>query len=304
MNLDPMDTLVNSRIGLNLVIFFARITPPWLGKTIAGMIACLIASRPDSEMVRAVTANQHMASGDNLPSKTLEQRVLRMFQHSARSVFDLYHHIDDLDSADHLFVVDPSFQPLIGRPKFAEQGLVAAGLHMSGFDLALQWLCYKYLAILGLTIPSPEGGRGVEFEIRKRILMELIPGSFNGLRQAIRYLKRGGLVATGIDRPDPDYPLNPRFFGFPASLPTHHIFLALKARVPMIVVTCRLEADGCYHLIASPPIEMDHYPNRDDELLYNGEKVLSVAEDIIRMAPDQWLISLPVWPEVLKPSLK
>jgi len=69
--------------------------------------------------------------------------------------------------------------------------------------------------------------------------------------------------------------------------------------VPIMVVASRLEEDGKYHIYALPPIEMDPHPNRADELLLNAEKVLSVAGEFIRQAPLQWLISLPVWPDII-----
>jgi lauroyl/myristoyl acyltransferase len=119
------------------------------------------------------------------------------------------------------------------------------------------------------------------------------------LRRAIRHLEQGGVVATGIDRPQPDANPRPCFFGRLACLPTHYVYLALKARVPVIIVFARLEADGRYHLHASHPIEMDPYPDRFDQLRCNAEKVLSIAEGFIRQTPEQWSMTWPVWPEAL-----
>jgi KDO2-lipid IV(A) lauroyltransferase len=248
-------------------------------------------------MVRAVRSNQLVVAGDELHPKTLDKAVRGVFNYTARSIYDLYHHVHDLNKAGHLFEIESSFQPLIDRPKFDRCGLIVVGIHMSGFDLAMQWLCMNWIDPLALTIPDPEGGRWIEFEMRKRTVINLVPGSVYGLRQAIRYLKRGGMVITGIDRPQEAYHPRPRFFGRPAALPTHHIFLALKANVPVVVAASRLDEDGLYHLYASNPIDMDPYPDRTNALLYNTEKVLATAEDFIQKAPQQWLISLPVWPE-------
>ena len=54
-----------------------------------------------------------------------------------------------------------------------------------------------------LTIPSPQGGRWMEYETRRQSGVNIIPGSVKGLLQAIRHLQRGGMVMTGIDRPVP-----------------------------------------------------------------------------------------------------
>jgi len=101
---------------------------------------------------------------------------------------------------------------------------------------------------------------------------------------------------TGIDHPAPENNPRPRFFGLPAALPTHYIYLALKAKVPVVVVGSRLEEDGKQHIYASTPIIMKPYPNRADELQFNAEKVLAVVEKFIQRDPQQWLISRPVWP--------
>jgi phosphatidylinositol dimannoside acyltransferase len=294
-----IETLIESRTGLNLAAALARATPPWLGYLIAGLAARSISSRRDSDLVKAVRANQWVVSGGQLDKKSLDRVASAAFEHSARSIYDLYHYIHDPTSAGDLFVVHDSVQAILDRPEFDRRGLVVGGLHISSFDLALQWLCQQWVRPLVLTIPNPEGGRRLEFEMRRRTGMNLVPASVSGLRQAIRRLERGGIVATGIDRPQQDCDPGPCFFGRPACLPTHHVYLAIKARVPVTIVFARLEADGKYHLLASPSIEMDPYPERDKQLRCNAEKVLSMAERYIRQSPEQWSMSKPVWPEAL-----
>jgi lauroyl/myristoyl acyltransferase len=91
-----------------------------------------------------------------------------------------------------------------------------------------------------------------------------------------------------------------RFFNRPASLPSLHVFLALKARVPVVLAASRSKETGGYHLYASAPIEMDPHPDRNTELQRNGEKILKEAEKMIRQDPQQWLVPITVWPEALE----
>jgi len=294
-----MDTLVDSRAGLRFAETLARAIPPRVGHAIASFVARFLASQPRSRSVRAVRANQWVASGRVSSRESLDQAVRAVFQNAGRSIYDLYHTMQDPATAGHFFVFDPPVHVLIDRPEFDQRGLVVVGLHMSSFDLALQWMCLKWFKPLVLTLPDPQGGRRLEFEIRRRTGMNLVPASVNGMRQAIRHLRQGGIVLTGIDRPHPEYEPRPRFFGSPACLPSHHIYLALKARVPVLIVSLRLESDGKYHIGASAPIEMDFHPERMEALKYNAEKVLAVAEDLIRRAPHQWAIFQPVWPEAV-----
>jgi len=295
-----MDQLISSRIGLNLAVFLARAIPPWLGYSIARLAGLWISSRRDLALVKAVRANQWVVSGETLSRESLEKATQAVFQNSARSIYDVYHYIQNPIAAGKIFTFDPSFQAELGRPEFTQRGLVAAGLHISSFDLALQWICgMKWIKPLVLTIPNPQNGQQLEFEIRQKTGMNLVPATVSGMRQAVNHLMQGGLVATGIDRPVKDSQIRPLFFDRPASLPIHHIYLALKGDAPVVLVACHLEEDGKYHLNVSMPIEMERFPNRAQELRFNAEKVLAAAEQFIRQSPQQWSVSLPVWPEVL-----
>jgi len=198
-----------------------------------------------------------------------------------------------------MYRIDPSFQRVLDRPEFDQRGMLLGGLHTAGFDLGLRWLClYKFKPVV-LTIPSPEGGRQMEFEARRKLRMNLVPTTNQGLRTALRHLQRGGMVVTGIDHPVPGSEPQPCFFGRPAALPVDYIYLALKARVPIVVGLSRLEADGRYGIHASEPIEMEPARGRNDALRINAEKVLAAAEAFIRQSPLQWTVSLPVWPEAM-----
>jgi len=250
-------------------------------------------------MIRTVRANQWVVRGENLEKEALDRAVLETLRHSARSIFDLYHYTENPRATGRLIVLDAATRALIRRPEFDKRGLMLVGLHMSSYDLVVQWIVQQGMKPLVLTIPNPQGGRRQEYEARKKIGMNLVPASFAALRQALRHLQQGGVVATGIDRPIPAPKVRPRFFGRPAALPVHYISLAVKARVPVRIIFPNLQPDGKYHVLTSDPIEMDPHPDRATEEIQNAEKVLGVAEGFIRQAPHQWSISLPVWPEAL-----
>ncbi len=292
--------IINSSFGISLASALGRGIPPWLGHRLANFVAERIAARRNSKMVRAVRANQWVISGEKLEGAALDEAVRQTFRNAARSIFDLYHYTHDAAAPDRLIVLDQGVQQLFERQEFGQRGLVMAGLHISSFDFVLQALHLRGFRPMVLTIPDPRGGRRVEFERRKKTGMNLIPASVNALRQAIKYLQQGGAVLTGIDRPIPDAKYRPRFFGRPASLPTHHVYLAMRAHVPVMIMVTNPQPDGKYTVIKSQPIEMESHPDRQVEMLRNAEKVLSIAETFIRKAPHQWTISLPVWPEALE----
>lgn len=291
---------LDSRFSLALALLLGRLMPPSLGYALADWVATrVIAPRRDSPAVRAVRANQWVVRGEKLSSEALDRAVEETLCSTARSLFDLYHYLSSLKAARRLFVLNEVADGLTRRPEFAEDGLVIVGLHMSAFDLILQSLCRLGMKPLVLTIPNPQGGRRIEYEIRRRAGMNLLPASIPAMRQAVHHLQRGGIVLTGMDRPVDEPTLRPCFFGRPSSLPTHYTYLALKANVPVMIMVAHRESDGKYHVYTSTPLVMETRASHQEALLYNTERVLQAAEEFIRKAPHQWSISLPVWPEVM-----
>ena len=270
-----------------------------MGYRIASFAAEQIARQRNSKLIQVLRANQWVINGEVLNGEALDQIVRETLRHFAHCIFDLYHYIDDPNATREMIVLEPTFQQLAQRPEFDRRGLMVVGVHLSNFDLILQWLCKQGIKPLALTLPDPQGGRRVEYEIRKKTGMNIIPASMSALRQAIKHLERGGMVVTGIDRPIPKPVACPRFFGRPAALPMHHIFLATKAHVPVIVAVANLQKDEKYHVFASDFIEMDPYSDPEAGTLRNAEKVLAVAEQFIRKCPQQWSVPLPVWPQVM-----
>ena len=295
MNID-LQQVINSSLSLRLISSLAQRLPPRLGYHIADGLADQIARRRDTNLVRAVRANQWIVRGEKLERDMLDQVVRETLRNSARSLFDLYHYNHDFEATKRLIVFDASFHALLQQPEFDQRGLIIAGLHLGSFDLVLQWLSKNGLRPLVLTIPDPQGGRQLEYEIRQRTGLRLMPASVTAFRQALRHLQRGGMVLTGVDRPIENPKVTPRFFGRPAALPIHHVFLAVRARVPIVMTVAYHQEDGKYHVFASRPIEMDSCPNPDEAILQNAEKVLAVAETFIRRAPQQWSVPLPIWP--------
>lgn len=294
-----LQQIINSSLSLRLVSALAERLPPRLGYPLASFVADLIASQRNSKVVRAIRLNQWVATGEALTGTALDQAVRATLRQAARCLFDLYHYLGNPEAVRQLIVFEPSFQQVAQRAEFERVGLMVVGVHLSNFDLILQWVCRQGLKPLALTLPDPQGGRRLEYEIRKRTGMNIIPASVGALRMAIKHLQQGGMVVTGIDRPIPNPEACPRFFRRPAALPMHHIFLATKARVPVIVAVAHLQEDEKYHVFASDPIDMDPHPDPKASALQNAEKVLATAEEFIRRRPQQWSVPLPVWPQIM-----
>lgn len=294
-----LQRIINSSSGIRLASALAQSAPPRLGHRIAYMIADIFSSRQRAKVVRAIRLNQWVIRGRKPDAAALDAAVRETFRQSARSIFDLHHYIGNAEATRGLIVMDEGTRAMAARAEFEERGMVAVGLHMSGFDLILQWLCKQGLRPLVFTIAEPKGGRRVEYEKRQQLGMNLVPASKSGLRHSAEHLIKGGLVITGMDRPIQDPVSRPTFFGLPSALPMHPIFMALKADVPVQIFAAQYREDGHYHVLSSPMIEMERHPHREKEALLNAEKVLGMAEEFIRREPAQWSVPLAVWPELI-----
>jgi KDO2-lipid IV(A) lauroyltransferase len=287
--------LINSPSAIRSLSVIARAIPPRIGYLLCDRIAARIAARRDSALVQAVRCNQWMARGANLHRSALDNVVRETLQNTARDIYNLYHYLHNPQAMQELICMSPEACGMIQRSEFSERGMIVLGLHLSNFDFVLRSIVRPGLRSMILTIPNPQGGRGVEYEMRKQMGMNIVPASVGALRGAIKHLKNGGMLVTGLDRPIPHPNHKPKFFGQPASLPIHYVSLASKAQVPIVVMAVIQQADGKYHVFRSDFIE---YDSKRDEI-ENAENVLKRAEEFIRWAPQQWNVPLPVWPQFL-----
>ena len=294
-----LQRITNSRLGVKLVSLFGRTLPPQIGYRFADLVAGWLATRDQSSLVRGIRVNQWVIRGAGPDKKTLDQAVQDALRTIARELYSLYHFIHDPKAFHDKGVINPVARGLLERSEFSDRGLMVVGVHLSNFDYVLQSMCKLGMKAFALTIPDPQGGNRLEYEMRKKIGLNVVPASISAIRSAVEHLQLGGMVLTGIDRPVYDLKLHPVFFGQASSLPTIHIHLAMKTRVPVLVVAARLGLDERYYVSTSEPIEMEAGSDHERAIAQNAERVLKEAEVFISQAPEQWCMSLPVWPHLM-----
>lgn len=279
-------------------LWLSRTLPHGVGYRLADFVAARIASQKDSSTTRAIRANQWVVNGEDLSAAELDQIVLDTLRHTARGVFDLFHTAQDQAAMDGQIVYSDRVENLLELSIQKKLSVVGLGIHMSNFDMVAQAGYMRGLRALVISLPETGGAVERQHAMRERAGFEILPASRAALRQAVRRLQNGECVLTAIDRPVEDTKYFPRFFGRPAALPIMSIYLALKAKVPIIVLASIKQPDGKYHILASDFIEMQPHPDRNKEMIQNAEYVLEIAADFIRQAPCQWGMPKPVWPAV------
>jgi lauroyl/myristoyl acyltransferase len=149
-------------------------------------------------------------------------------------------------------------------------------------------------------VPDPPPGFQLLNESRSRSGVTVTPLSSTALRQAIRLLRRGGVVSVAGDRPVSDLDDPVPFFGRPARVPSGHVRLALSTGAAVAVAYCILSPDRQRYVAhLEPPMDLIRTGNREEEIQLNLRQILNALERVIRSWPEQWQMFVPVWADLL-----
>jgi KDO2-lipid IV(A) lauroyltransferase len=112
----------------------------------------------------------------------------------------------------------------------------------------------------------------------------------NGLRQAIRRLKRGEDLVIFADRKQTfARDISCRFFGRKTSTMTLVPILARKYRIPVVPMFIVRSDDLIHHrLLFFPELEIDYEEDKERSVKKAAQKQSDIIERIIREHPDHW----------------
>jgi KDO2-lipid IV(A) lauroyltransferase len=291
----------NSKFSIQLSILIGRYLPKQWGYRISQNLARFIAAREDLSINKAIRINQYVANDMQIDHQRLIQSCMEVLTHGGKCYVDLYQVYDNPDLLDTLVPLTNTMKEFIDL-SLDDQGYMVVAPHLSNFDLVVSSLVRHGFKGKVLSLPNPGSGYQLQNKIRESFGMELLPLGDSKLEtMIIDHLKNGGITATGVDRPIPDRKKRHyvNFFNRPSPLPLGYITTALTAEVPIIVVTAIMEPDGTYGFRHSGPIELKKYQNKLDDIMLNAERILEKVEEYIRLAPEQWLMYYPVWPDLL-----
>ena len=289
-----------SRLGVFFGMALGRLLPQEFSYRLSDFIAGRLAQNKDSPMVQAVRANQWVARGECSTSEELDAAVREVFAHAGRCFADLYRNLNSPVRLQKMSPASEDSERLVSQSQDRDFGALIVAPHLSNFDIVALANAYRGLKGRFLAFGNPTGGYKLQNRIRVAAGLEVTPIDSKTLRQAITYLRNGGFVFTGVDRPVSGKGQQLSFFGRPSPVPTGHIRLALAADVPIVVAATQMRSDGRYYVRVSEPLRLERHHDTATRIRINGEAVLRVVEGYIREKPSQWLMYYPVWPAVLQ----
>lgn len=272
--------------------------PRFIGYPLADMLGHMAANDVMSPGHRAVRLNQWMAHDGKISPRKLRQVVRCVYYNQARAVYDFYHFLNRPAEVQKLVCLTPKFSAMMQECNRGKRGTLLLMPHLTGFNLGgllLPQLGFKFLT---LSFPNPTRGYRWQNQLRNEHGMEVEPMTVSAWQRARERLQQGGTVLTGVDRPSGETEYMPMFFGRPAELPVAYTKLALSTDARMFVIGFQTKEDRTSLIDVSDEVEMEQRDDPHEEMRVNAEKVLREVERFIRMDRSQWVMFLPVWPQV------
>ena len=295
-----LQSFINGRFGIGLILILGKIIPSSIGYPLAEKMSLHLSAQKNSDIVRAARANQWIISGRSLSSEELDAQTRKTFRQTSRWLFDFYHNINNYNAIFDRVTLSPKLVKFLADRLNGDEGTILVAPHLSNFDFGGRAMVLHGFDIQVLSYPQPHGGYQWQNKLRKDIGMNVTPMSTEAMRAAKARLRNGGVVVTGMDRPLDRSNYNPRFFGYPAAVPTSYVRMALQTKSAVLVIACIGLPEENYRVECSDLIYMEPDDDPVREIEKNAEKVLREAEKFIRAYPSQWAMFYPVWPFALE----
>jgi len=283
-----------TRLGISL----GRYMPPRVGYGLARIAADIVVRRKP-EVYWTVRANLRQILGPEADDLALHQMTYQVFFHAGQTYYDFFHAIGQpKEVLAEAVRIPEEILAFVQSETARGRGVLVLAAHMSNFDLLGLCIGAQGLPIQMLSLANPQAGFHLLNYLRATAGFEVTPITPESLRAAIRRLKGGGIVLTGVDRPIPEDRELIEFFGRPAYLPVGPVRLALMTGASVIMASCYYEPDKGYDLKITGPLEMIRTGDRRQDLMTNVRQVVDILEQHVRARPEQWMMFHPVWPEL------
>ncbi len=185
----------------------------------------------------------------------------------------------------------------------AGRGVIIASAHYANPEFAVQGLAAIGIKVFALVEPlePPELGRLMR-GLRTVHGHIYEPVSFGAIKDALAWLRNGGVAAILVDRDIQKRGIVLDFCGAPARFPTGAVDLAIRTNAMLLPGWVRRTGGFKMYTRLGPPLEMIRTGNRDEDLRVNTAALLALFETHLKEDPGQWSVLDRIWPDELQPK--
>ena len=178
------------------------------------------------------------------------------------------------------------------------QGVVLASAHYANPEFAAQALAGVGLRVFALVEPlhPPELDRLMR-GLRIKHGHRYEPVGFGAIKDAMIWLRNGGIVCILIDRDIQKRGIELELCGAKAKFPTGAADLALRTD-SILLPGWVYRTDG-FKIRADigPPLELIRSGNHDEDVRVNSQRLLNLFEIVLKKDPGQWSVLEKIWPD-------
>jgi|GEM_PF-329820 len=275
----------------------ARLFPPRLAYWMAGWGGGL-AYKLSPRLRRTAGDNMRHVLGPDATEAQVQAHVRGICTNMLKNYYDLLRadrldpdeikKVAQIDGADHLL-------DILARGR----GVIMVTAHLGNLDLVMHLPSVYGIPVTGVVEHiKPERVYRYFLEQRTSHGLHLIPsdGPMIGL---IRALKQGEIVGLSCDRALTDNGYRVNFFGAPALLPDGAVRLALRTGTPLLAGFTERLPDNTFHITIEPVLRPEGVPHKSEseaDVTAGMEQMAAIMERYISRHPEQWTLSVPIWP--------
>lgn len=191
----------------------------------------------------------------------------------------------------------------LDEARAAGRGVIIASAHYANPEFAVQGLAAIGIKVFALVEPlePPELGRLMR-GLRTVHGHIYEPVSFAAIRDALTWLRNGGVSAILVDRDIQKRGIVLDFCGAPARFPTGAVDLAMRTNAMLLPGWVRRTGGFKMYTRLGPPLEMIRTGDREADLRTNTAALLALFEKHLKEDPGQWSVLDRIWPDELQPK--
>lgn len=245
---------------------------------------------------RAIVESNLAPVLEGATARQIRRVAVEVFAHFVRAYYELlYLPAVPLERVvDMVTIEGPGWQSFLETRRHG-QGVILTSTHQSSFDLAGQALAARGFPSHVLALPEQINSLAVFQQFREAAGNRVLPLSHSAIREAMRALRGGGIVATAADRPVRGQGIEVELFGRPTVLPDGQVRLAMRTGVPIYGAFCSSEKR--HYTLRFVRLEMVRSGDQDADVRENVQRIAHMIEPPIRAHPEQWHLFWRLWPQ-------
>jgi KDO2-lipid IV(A) lauroyltransferase len=250
----------------------------------AGRVAFLF---PNREKIRTLE-HLRLIYGKTWSEKKIRMTARNVYQDLGKNMFDAIY-LSRAPLARFEALVRHDDLALFKKAYDRGKGVVVITAHVGCFEMLLHFFArfgFRIFAI-GRRMFDPRL-EGIVRSIRSGEDIDYM-GRDEGALKVVRQLKDGKIFGVLIDQDVRVEAVFADFLGRPANTPSGPMKIAMKFKIPVVVVTTARQPDNTHYIFISKPIDLVSTGDFENDLVKNVQIANDMLCTTIKRFPEQWV---------------